>query len=61
MTEKSVSERIRDLTAENNAALDNWEHRSEGMRCKSCMWYAPKQKIGRCRRRAPTMNGYPVD
>lgn len=37
------------------------------MRCKSCMWYAKKEtdsgtesSIGRCRRRAPTMNGYPV-
>jgi hypothetical protein len=45
---------------------DPWKHRSEGMRCKSCMWYAPKERtdgitdIGRCRRHAPTMNGYPV-
>lgn len=23
-------------------ARDNWQHRSEGMRCKTCMWYAPK-------------------
>ena len=70
---------------------DPWKHRSEGMRCKTCMWFAPKQAkvvvenieidpsdlhpgkvihvespslpsvdIGRCRRHAPTMNGYPV-
>jgi coenzyme F420-reducing hydrogenase beta subunit len=40
---------------------DPWIHRSEGMRCKSCMWFAPKAAdIGRCRRHAPTMNGYPV-
>jgi hypothetical protein len=40
---------------------DPWEHRSENMRCSSCMWYAPKMGgIGRCRRHCPTMNGYPV-
>jgi len=48
---------------------DPWRHRSEGMKCKSCMWFVEKQNssvqredklIGRCRRHAPTMNGYPV-
>ena len=46
---------------------DPWIHRSEGMRCKSCIWFVPKQAnnklgydLGRCRRHAPTMNGYPV-
>ena len=76
---------------------DSWKHRSEGMKCKTCMWYVSKQPtvyvfagdsgkvldemkpgemrtlkkdeevmtpirrdIGRCRRHAPTMNGYPV-
>ena len=70
---------------------DPWKHRSEGMKCKTCMWFALKQIeiseesievepeilkpgkviytnvpappepiIGRCRRHAPTMNGYPV-
>lgn len=40
---------------------DPWAHRSENMRCRTCMWYAPKAKsVGRCRRHAPTMNGYPV-
>ena len=45
---------------------DPWVHRSAGMRCKTCMWYAPKQTdrsgtpLGRCRRHAPSMNGYPV-
>ena len=44
---------------------DPWAHRAEGMRCKTCMWYVKKvavndTEIGRCRRRAPTMNGYPV-
>ena len=47
---------------------DPWIHRSEGMRCKTCIWFVPKtserlgdlSEIGRCRRHAPTMNGYPV-
>jgi hypothetical protein len=58
-------------------ANDLWAHRSEGMRCKTCMWFAPKVPnggfkiegdeitsppchVGRCRRHAPTMNGFPV-
>jgi len=41
---------------------DPWVHRSAGMRCKTCMWYVEKAPgfIGRCRRHAPTMGGYPV-
>lgn len=58
---------------------DPWKHRSEGMRCKTCMWFVPKLilesrkhelgfvdeklklfDVGRCRRHAPTMSGYPV-
>ena len=47
---------------------DPWEHRSEGMRCNTCMWYVGKvvkaaqqsSTVGRCRRHAPTMSGYPV-
>jgi len=39
------------------------------MICGSCVWYVPKaplnetegeSTIGRCRRRAPTLNGFPV-
>jgi len=43
-------------------STDNWEHRSVEMRCGTCMWYVPKRgsAIGRCRRRAPTMAGFPV-
>ena len=48
--------------------IDNWEHRSTGMVCETCMWFVPKvfegegdkKEQGRCRRHAPTMNGYPV-
>jgi len=45
---------------------DPWEHRSSRMRCVTCMWFVDKvssnqvNRIGRCRRRAPTMSGYPV-
>jgi hypothetical protein len=43
---------------------DCWQGRSEGMRCKSCVFFVPKAganlALGRCRRHAPTMNGYPV-
>lgn len=49
---------------------DNWKHRSKGMICNSCMWFVRKQvlqapsvkpiALGRCRRHAPTMNGFPA-
>jgi hypothetical protein len=50
---------------------DPWAHRSSGMRCKTCMWFVGKEsqaltvtvkshEVGRCRRHAPTMGGYPV-
>ena len=51
---------------------DPWSHRTDGMKCLTCMWYVKKatklrgqtsevlNEIGRCRRHAPTMNGYPV-
>ena len=45
-------------------SADPWKHRSAGMKCETCMWYVLKEGtlvgIGRCRRHAPTMNGYPV-
>ena len=59
---------------------DPWKHRSQGMRCKTCMWFVPKAPdttapttanpmdairpltfdLGRCRRHAPTMGGFPT-
>ena len=45
---------------------DPWKHRSAGMSCATCMWFIRKEStklgsaIGRCRRHAPTMSGYPV-
>lgn len=57
--------------ADMGLASDPWAHRSSGMKCSTCMWYVRKDpppmkigmepvNIGRCRRHAPTMNGYPV-
>ena len=41
---------------------DNWIHRSEKMRCATCMYFVPKTAlIGRCRRHAPTMAGWPAN
>lgn len=51
---------------------DPWAHRSRGMSCATCMWFVPKVRdkqqkawrslpvLGRCRRHAPTMSGYPA-
>jgi hypothetical protein len=54
---------------------DPWKHRSAGMTCKTCMWFVAKDApareterpftddrgtLGRCRRHAPTMNGFPA-
>jgi hypothetical protein len=51
--------------------MDPWMHRSDNMKCKTCMWFVPKKPmtiegydpvydLGRCRRHAPSMGGYPV-
>lgn len=40
---------------------DNWRHRAAGLRCQTCMWWVPKAGgLGRCRRRAPTLDGWPA-
>lgn len=43
-------------------ADDPWKHRSKGMVCGTCMWFIIKGEgpLGRCRKRAPTMDGYPA-
>ncbi|APV44200.1 hypothetical protein Dform_00855 [Dehalogenimonas formicexedens] len=42
-------------------APDPWAGRGVKMRCLSCMWFVEKREaVGRCRRHAPTMSGYPV-
>ena len=61
-------EEIARLEREGTAAQENrdpWEHRAAKMKCFSCMWFVPKKaqtptQLGRCRRHAPTMSGYPV-
>ncbi len=45
---------------ENRDLLETWMHRSRGMSCATCMWFVEKGKLGRCRKHAPTMSGYPV-
>ncbi len=52
------------------AKEDPWKHRTSGMKCGTCMWNVTKAPVdntssngtalGRCRRHAPTMNGYPA-
>ena len=41
---------------------DLWAKRSFRMHCDTCIFYVPKGEgvIGRCRRHAPTMNGFPA-
>jgi len=42
---------------------DLWKHRSANMTCQTCMFFVPKDgklPVGRCRRKAPTMKGWPV-
>jgi hypothetical protein len=52
-------------------AADPWVHRSDGMRCRTCIWFVSKEpqaltvtvkshEVGRCRRHDPTMGGYLV-
>ncbi len=47
---------------------DNWQNRNGRMKCTSCVFFVEKGNngvaiaamIGRCRKRAPTLNGWPV-
>lgn len=46
---------------------DPWVHRSQGMRCRTCVFFVQKINavgeegdFGRCRRHAPTMSGFPA-
>ena len=55
------SERLQEMIEKLNDRRDPWRGRQEGMNCKSCVWFVIKsEKIGRCRKHAPTMTGYPV-
>lgn len=55
-------EMLRNDSAPREALADPWAHRSNGMRCHTCMWFVEKAggKLGRCRRHAPTLGGYPA-
>jgi hypothetical protein len=51
----------------NPTQADPWKHRDASMKCVTCMWFVFKEiagtkplHLGRCRRHAPTMNGYPA-
>lgn len=49
---------------------DNWKHKAACMRCLTCGFFVPKGSgslaaldepaLGRCRRHAPTLNGWPA-
>ena len=46
---------------------DNWANRDISMKCRTCMWFVAKPgegwgegSLGRCRRHAPTINGWPA-
>lgn len=61
------TKKIGQAEIEKEVQFDNWKHRSEEMKCSTCMWYVQKEwdkdrstEIGRCRRHAPTMSGFPV-
>lgn len=57
-----------------NESRDPWVHRSANMRCRTCMYFVRKIAaasepqpgagvsgiLGRCRRHAPTMSGFPA-
>ena len=58
----NIDEAQRKMEQLKEMAEDNWVHRSEGMRCHTCMYYVPKGNSGRgrCRRHAPRLGGWPV-
>lgn len=52
-----------------NQKIDAWAGRSSRMKCRTCIYCVPKRPLtplgaettlGRCRRHAPTMQGFPV-
>jgi len=58
-----------DTPKEGPVPEDNWAGRSTHMICRGCRFYVRKgpdpspvlrKEVGRCRRHAPTMSGWPV-
>lgn len=71
MTKAEMNEENAKRRISVDKAADPWVHRSSGMCCKTCIWFVKKEptnhlshpgqhEVGRCRRHAPTMGGYPV-
>lgn len=72
MTQKEISDWFVSATPSTKKTMtadgkDPWAGRATGMKCSTCMWFVEKDGgivgttvKGRCRRHAPTMNGYPV-
>lgn len=71
LTDKEPRVVLRSCGATDQPVPDSWAHRSRGMRCRTCMWFVEKRAdeggiavpdkiVGRCRRHAPTMSGFPV-
>lgn len=56
--------------AKSGMPIDPWQGRATRMRCSTCIWFVNKETvarlddgrgaIGRCRKHAPTMGGFPV-
>lgn len=64
---RSMAVEVNPIIEEWIMSQDPWKHRSSGMVCATCMWCVAKVAapdkpviLGRCRRRAPTLNGYPA-
>lgn len=52
------------MGADETALKDNWGGRALRMRCRTCIYFedkeGPVEGVGRCRRHAPTLGGWPV-
>ena len=62
---QKIEEKLAGLLEKAEESVDPWKHRSKFMRCSSCMWFVEKvattpTNVGRCRKHAPSMGGYPV-
>ena len=65
---RKVKNQIDNEATVGTAHPDPWKQRSLKMSCRTCMWYVAKvgtpgmdaTEVGRCRRHAPSMHGYPV-
>ena len=50
--------------SEMEGKMDNWKNRSDGMICKTCIFFVVKKSrdgkefFGRCRKYAPTIKGF---